>query len=216
MPSLDLPFETLYDTSSTGTDERQWYVFPWEGDEAEDDAKDTVIRMLEFIGEDAAREGLKETPENVVKRWEESFAGYKEDAQDFITSNAFPVPIEVGNLKYFINYGFSSTNQTDLMPFTGNMSIAYVPSLSGKVISQGTLSKYLQMIVKRAQDPQGIADIVAKDISEAIESNDVVVEITNMRDHFGRDFGKISNPRGVFTDNSSSYRKDFYELLREN
>jgi len=52
--------------------EDRWVCYPWEKEE-ENKGEDIVRRMLEFIGENLNRPGLRETPERVVKMWEEVF-----------------------------------------------------------------------------------------------------------------------------------------------
>lgn len=61
----------------------EWIIFPWEGD-AVGSAEDIVTRQLQFLGEDPARDGLKETPKRVVKAWGEMFSGYNEKPEDFL------------------------------------------------------------------------------------------------------------------------------------
>ena len=51
-------------------------------DTQEQQAKDHIRDLLEFIGEDPNREGLLETPARVIKAYGEWFAGYKQDPAD--------------------------------------------------------------------------------------------------------------------------------------
>ena len=56
-----------------------WYVFPWETKNGEDaeGVQDNVRRIIQFIGEDVTRGGLKETPARVEKALAHWFSGYK-------------------------------------------------------------------------------------------------------------------------------------------
>ena len=44
------------------------------------EAEEAIIKLLQWMGEDPAREGLLETPKRVIKAYKEFFSGYKEDA----------------------------------------------------------------------------------------------------------------------------------------
>ena len=52
--------------------------------------KEAVKLLLEGIGEDAGREGLRETPDRIARMYGEIFAGMEEDAADHL-SKTFPV-----------------------------------------------------------------------------------------------------------------------------
>jgi GTP cyclohydrolase I len=63
-------------------DEGKWYVFPWESSEVQS-ADDIPLRLLEFIGEDPNRDGLKNTPSRYIKSWKELTCGYSQDPHEF-------------------------------------------------------------------------------------------------------------------------------------
>ena len=67
-----------------------WVVFPWEETDPHKDLEDTVIRQLEWIGEDPTRNGLLETPKRVIKAFGEMTAGYRDDPA-LILSKVFDV-----------------------------------------------------------------------------------------------------------------------------
>ena len=49
-----------------------------------DEAEQAVRTLISFIGEDPSREGLIDTPDRVVRAWEDFFYGYKEDPADIL------------------------------------------------------------------------------------------------------------------------------------
>ena len=63
-----------------------WVEFFWEVSPSENSATDIVTRMLQYIGEDITREGLKDTPKRVLKAWDHIFSGYNIDPKDLITT----------------------------------------------------------------------------------------------------------------------------------
>src|SRR6185436_3729090 len=83
------PFWALVDkTDSVGQYAGIWVQFPWEM-EADRDVEDNVVRLLQFLGEDAGRPGLVGTPARVVKALKEMTAGYAENPED-ILAREFP------------------------------------------------------------------------------------------------------------------------------
>lgn len=54
--------------------------------QGEDSIQQTIVRQLEYIGEDPNREGLKETPNRSVQAWGEIFAGYQKDPANLLTT----------------------------------------------------------------------------------------------------------------------------------
>ena len=70
------PFLALFDKGKPEL-AGKWLVFPWERTEERDQsADDIVVRLLQYIGEDPFRGGLKETPTRVLKAWKEWTSGY--------------------------------------------------------------------------------------------------------------------------------------------
>jgi GTP cyclohydrolase I len=64
-----------------------WIVFPWEVDHPSgpQSIQQNIIRQIQYIGEDPNREGLKKTPDRIVRSWSELFAGYKQKPEDQLT-----------------------------------------------------------------------------------------------------------------------------------
>src|SRR5690606_10018141 len=56
-----------------------WIVFPWENSDPTASIEDSVVRMLQYIGENPKRQGLLEPPSRVVKAWDHWFSGYHRD-----------------------------------------------------------------------------------------------------------------------------------------
>ena len=113
-----IPFLALIDKLGMDLDLKDiWYEFPWERDHPNaDSATDAVVRQLQYIGEDVAREGLKDTPKRVVKAWDHLFAGYNIKEKDVITTFEDDTCDEMVVLS---NIEFYSTCEHHLLPFYG-------------------------------------------------------------------------------------------------
>jgi len=63
----------------------QWLVMPWEAAGDNDESgTDSVIRLLQYVGEDPNREGLRQTPTRVLKAWREWCSGYGQQPSDVL------------------------------------------------------------------------------------------------------------------------------------
>jgi GTP cyclohydrolase I len=121
-----------------------------------------VRMLLEGIGEDPNREGLLETPERVARMCEDMFGGLSEDAGVHL-SKQFPAPdSEIVIEKDIVFY---STCEHHLLPFFGNVHIAYIPD--GKVAGLSKLPRTVEVFARRPQ----IQEQMTVQIAEAIESN---------------------------------------------
>lgn len=144
----------------------QWIVFPWEqGPCAKDtSADDIVIRLLEYIGEDPKRDGLKETPQRVLKAWKELTSGYKQEPQAILTtfdSEKYDEMIFEKGLPYF------STCEHHLLPFFGTATIAYIPGK--KIAGLSKLGRILDVFARRLQVQERLTVQVADALMEILE-----------------------------------------------
>lgn len=124
--------------------------------------EDLVREMLVQIGEDPTRKGLLETPDRVVRSWDELYAGYKQDPSDVFKhfdGNG------IGGLVYLKDIEFYSTCEHHLQPFWGKAMIAYIPD--GKVIGVSKLARLLDIFSRRLQ----IQERIGEQITEALMSH---------------------------------------------
>lgn len=124
-----------------------------------------VRQLLLCIGENNSREGLKETPERVVKSWKELFAGYDQDPKDLMTTFE-----EVGGYDEIIllrNIEFFSFCEHHMLPFYGRGHVAYLPN--GKVIGISKLARLLDLYSKRLQIQERIGQQVVTALNQHLE-----------------------------------------------
>lgn len=136
-----------------------WVVFPWEhGNGVDTSADDIVTRLLEYIGEDPKREGLRETPKRVLKAWKEWTRGYQEDPASVLKC------FEDGAQNYDEmvvqkDLPFYSMCEHHLAPFFGTATIAYVPT--NKVVGLSKLGRVLGIFARRLQVQERLTTQIA-------------------------------------------------------
>ena len=140
-------------------------------------------RLLEALGDDPDREGLKETPQRVARMYEEVFEGMKytneEIAQMF--DKTFSEDEEGGTDRYGdmvvvkdIDI-FSYCEHHLALMYDMKVTVAYVPN--GKVIGLSKIARIADMVAKRLQLQERIGTDIADIITQVTGSEDVAVYI---------------------------------------
>lgn len=129
-----------------------------------------VRLLLEGIGEDCDREGLKETPDRVARMYEEIFAGMEQRAGEHL-SKTFAAPNNEMILEKDIS--FYSTCEHHLMPFYGKVHIAYIPD--GKVVGISKLARTVEVFARRLQIQEKMTTQIADAIMENLKPRGVIV-----------------------------------------
>lgn len=141
----------------------EWVSFPWERMTNDDGPEENIRRILEFIGEDPKREGLKETPNRVIRSYSELFEGYKKDPKDIL--KVFEEPCD--EMVLVKNIEFYSTCEHHLLPFHGKAHVAYIPK--GKVVGVSKLARLVEIFSRRAQIQERICQQVTEALMEIVE-----------------------------------------------
>jgi GTP cyclohydrolase I len=152
---------------------RGWIVFPWEVD-AVGSMEDTVRRMLQFIGDDASRGGLDETPARVAKAWQYWGRGYNMDPADILKT--FEDGAEnVNEMVMVRDIPFYTHCEHHMAPFFGTATIAYIPD--GRIVGLSKLSRLLDCFAARLQVQERLTTQVADALMEHLKPKGVGVII---------------------------------------
>ena len=157
-----IPFLALVDKQKENL--KDWVVFPWEIQNAQAGPVDNVIRLIQYIGDDPNREGLKDTPERVLKSYKKLFGGYEQKIKDIITVFKDGSCDEMVVLK---DVEFYSTCEHHLLPFYGKAHIAYIPN--GKILGISKLARILEMYSRRLQIQERICQQITEALDEHLE-----------------------------------------------
>ena len=129
-----------------------------------------VRMILEGIGEDINREGLRETPDRIARMYEEIFAGMDMDCEEILSKTFTVDNDEMVIVKDIVFY---STCEHHFMPFYGKAHVAYIPD--GKVVGLSKLARTVEVYAKRPQIQEQLTGQVADALMEHLNPKGVIV-----------------------------------------
>ncbi len=174
-----------------------------------------VYQLLEALGENPEREGLKETPKRVAKMYQEMFSGLKENPKDQFTAVFSENHDEVVLVK---DIPFYSMCEHHLVPFYGHAHIAYLPS-DGHVTGLSKLARAVEVASKRPQLQERLTAQIATALEEALKPKGVFVMLE--AEHMCMTMRGIKKPgsktvttvvKGIFKDDREE-RKEILSLI---
>ena len=176
-----------------------------------------VKLILERIGENPDRPGLKRTPERVASMFEEIFSGLETSPEDLLKPIEGESHDEMVMLK---DIPFYSVCEHHLLPFFGRAHIAYIPG-KGKIVGIGELAKALEVLAKRPMVQERLTTQLADMIMENLKPKGAMVIMD--AEHLCLSMRGIKKPgaktvtsavRGIFRTKSST-REEMLELLKK-
>ena len=129
-----------------------------------------VRMILEGIGEDVNREGLRETPDRIARMYEEIFAGMDMDCKEILSKTFTVDNDEMVIVKDIVFY---STCEHHFMPFYGKAHVAYIPD--GKVVGLSKLARTVEAYAKRPQIQEQLTGQVADALMKHLNPKGVIV-----------------------------------------
>lgn len=178
--------------------------------------EDLIRQLLTALGEDPARDGLKETPRRVAKSFDFLTSGYRTDLDDVINNALFDV--EYSEMVIVRDIDFYSLCEHHMLPFFGKCHVAYLPSK--KVIGLSKLPRIVDMFARRLQVQERLTEQIADAITAKIGPLGVavVIEATHlcmaMRGVEKQNSTTVTSAmRGTFREDART-RHEFLELIR--
>ena len=172
--------------------------------------KKHVRGIIEALGDDPEREGIKETPDRVARMYAEVFEGmnYTNDEIAAMFSKCFDVP-ETGNHDMVVVKDievFSYCEHHLALMYDMKVTVAYIPK--GKVIGLSKIARIADMVAKRLQLQERIGTDIAEVITKATGSEDVAVYIEGTHSCMTARGIKKSAARTVTTTFRGKFEKD--------
>jgi GTP cyclohydrolase IA len=133
-----------------------------------------VRLVLEGIGEDPGRGGLRETPARVARMYQEIFAGIDVDASELVTvveGADFDEMIMVRDIPLY------SMCEHHLIPFNGRAHVAYIPNKSQQITGLSKIARVVDTLAKKPQVQERLTTEIAEAIERALSPRGVFVVI---------------------------------------
>jgi len=132
-----------------------------------------VRLILEGIGEDPDREGLRETPRRVAEMYAELTAGMREDPSEHVVPLSGNKHDEMVIVK---DISIASLCEHHLAPFVGKCHIAYIPK-DGKILGVSKLARLSETFARRLQLQERLTSEIANTLFDHLQPLGVMVVI---------------------------------------
>lgn len=128
--------------------------------------------LIQLIGEDPDREGLKKTPERIARSFEKLFGGYDKDPSQILTefdSESYDEMIICKDIDFF------STCEHHMLPFFGKVHIGYIPNK--KIIGISKLPRIVDIFARRMQNQERLTQQIAQNLNLLLKPKGVGVVV---------------------------------------
>lgn len=182
-----------------------------------EEAEKAIKTLLSYIGENPDREGLKETPDRIVRMWDEIFRGYDPNKKPKITTfgnedNSTDMVFDSGD--------YYSMCEHHVLPFFGKYYFAYIPSPDGRILGISKVARVVGYCAARLQLQERLAIDIVKTLDDALGGTALGFAIVMKGQHLCktmrgvRNNGKmtVSHFTGLFKDDPDK-RNEFYKLI---
>ena len=130
-----------------------------------------VRLILEGVGEDPERPGLKRTPRRVAEMYAELTAGMREDPH----AHVHPLPGDKHDEMVIVkDIHFASVCEHHLAPFVGKAHIAYIPR-QGRIVGLSKLARLVDSFARRLQVQERLTSEIADTLQDGLEPVGVMV-----------------------------------------
>ena len=133
-----------------------------------------VREILEAIGEDPDRDGLRDTPTRVARMYAEVCSGLHEQADTHLA-----VTFEAGHDEMVMvrDVEVHSLCEHHLVPFIGKAHVAYIPGSDGRITGLSKLARLVDAFAKRPQVQERLTAQIADEIDSTLAPRGVMVVV---------------------------------------
>ncbi|MEO8084573.1 MAG: GTP cyclohydrolase I FolE [Ardenticatenales bacterium] len=186
-------------------------------DDAGAEVEALIGRLLELLGEDAARDGLQKTPHRVAKMYREMLSGYGQDIDTIVNGAMFDVAYGAGEMIVVADIEYQSMCEHHMLPFTGRAHVAYVPR--DRVVGLSKIPRLVDMFARRLQIQERLTNEIADSLVTALDPIGAMIVLegehtcASLRGVKKHGVNMITTARrGVFAADST-LRDEFYRLI---
>ena len=137
------------------------------------EVQSAVLRILQAIGEDPNREGLKRTPERIARMYAELLSGYQMDPLKVVNGALFDIKYD--EMVIVRDIEFYSLCEHHMLPFMGRVHVAYIPD--GKVLGLSKIPRIVDLYAHRLQVQERLTRQIADFIRDLLHPQGVAVVV---------------------------------------
>lgn len=175
-----------------------------------------ITSIIEAVGEDPQRGGLRDTPRRIAEMYVELFDGLGKDPKEELATG-----FEEGHREMVIikDIPFYSLCEHHLLPFYGVAHVGYIPNSGGRVVGASKLARVVEVVARQLQLQERMTTQIADAIMEALQPDGVAVIIE--AEHLCMTMRGIKKPganvvtsatRGLFRSKAAT-RAEFLSLV---
>lgn len=139
-----------------------------------EEAERAVRTLIRWAGDNPDREGLVDTPERVVRAYEEWFSGYTTDPRE-ILQRTFEETDGYDEMVILRDVRFESFCEHHIAPILGRAHVAYLPN--NRVVGISKLARVVEAYAKRLQIQEKMTAQIANAIQDVLDPQGVAVVI---------------------------------------
>ena len=163
-----------------------------------------IKTIIEWIGENPEREGLKSTPARVIKAYKEYFQGYDEDPSKYLMKTFTEVD-GYDDMVIEKNISLRSHCEHHMAPIVGFVHVAYIPAK--KVVGLSKLARVVDAFAKRLQTQERLTMQIAKTIMDVLQPRGVAVTIDATH--------QCMTNRGIKKENTTTITNYFLGIFKD-
>lgn len=131
-----------------------------------DEVREALRTIIRYIGEDPEREGLMDTPDRIIRMWDEIFRGYNEDKKPRITT--FKNTNRESEIVYDSGEYYSMCEH-HVLPFFGKYYFAYLPDPDGRILGISKVARVVGYCAARLQLQEKLAEDIINMLNDALK-----------------------------------------------
>jgi GTP cyclohydrolase I len=179
--------------------------------------EELIRRLLERLGEDPQREGLRRTPVRAAEAWKYMTNGYGQDPREILEKAMFTEQYD--EMVLVRNIDVFSMCEHHLLPFFGKCHVAYIPD--GRIVGLSKIVRLVEAYARRLQVQERLTAQIAESLQAVLRPQGVGVVIRaqhlcmTMRGVEKQNSEAVtSSMLGVFQSQGKT-RREFFGLVQE-